>query len=238
MATTRRQVITTAAALLAANRAGALPAKPAPLSPPVKLTLGANTVPHVSPFQYIAEEARPLGVNIEVVEIRALCRHPHRLGLRLHRHGLDRPRRRADRAQPGHQNGGCAYGRRNLAEEPYRRQGIHPHEMGAISPASASASRPVRRCGSSSPPRSSRPASPPRKSSRSTCRAPAPSWCSRCSAATSTPSSAGNRSRAWPSTRASAAAPKRSTTASPKPLAPSSGWSASTATSSPPSARR
>jgi sulfonate transport system substrate-binding protein len=68
MATTRRQAMMATAALLAARGAGASAAKPAPLSPPVKLTLGANTVPHVSPFQYIADEARPLGVNVEVVK--------------------------------------------------------------------------------------------------------------------------------------------------------------------------
>ena len=68
MATTRRQVMAATAALLASGRAGALPAQPAPLSPRVKLTLGANTVPHVSPFLSIADTARPLGLDIEVVK--------------------------------------------------------------------------------------------------------------------------------------------------------------------------
>ena len=53
--------------------AGSLPARalspaPAPLSPPVKLTLGANMVPHVCPFQDIVAEAKPLGVDIELVK--------------------------------------------------------------------------------------------------------------------------------------------------------------------------
>ena len=46
----------------------ALEAKPAPLSPPVKLTLGENTVPHVCPLAYIVAEAKPLGLDIEVVK--------------------------------------------------------------------------------------------------------------------------------------------------------------------------
>jgi sulfonate transport system substrate-binding protein len=40
---------------------------PAPLSPPVKLTVGAVKVPHVSPFALVAELARPLGVEVEMV---------------------------------------------------------------------------------------------------------------------------------------------------------------------------
>ena len=53
--------------------AGSLPARalspaPAPLSPPVKLTLGANMVPHVCPFQDVVAEAKPLGVDIELVK--------------------------------------------------------------------------------------------------------------------------------------------------------------------------
>ncbi len=56
-------------ALLAGSRAAhALGPKPAPLATPVKLTLGANSVPHVCPFHYIAEECKPLGVEIELVK--------------------------------------------------------------------------------------------------------------------------------------------------------------------------
>ncbi len=40
---------------------------PAPLNPPVKLTVGAVKVPHVAPFMRVAELARPLGVEVEVV---------------------------------------------------------------------------------------------------------------------------------------------------------------------------
>jgi len=40
---------------------------PAPLNPPVKLTVGAVKVPHVSPFGLVAELARPLGVEVEMV---------------------------------------------------------------------------------------------------------------------------------------------------------------------------
>jgi sulfonate transport system substrate-binding protein len=57
-----------AGALLPWRAAHAIGPKPAPLNPPVKLTLGANTVPHVAPFQYIVAEAKPLGVDIELVK--------------------------------------------------------------------------------------------------------------------------------------------------------------------------
>jgi sulfonate transport system substrate-binding protein len=43
-------------------------AVPAPLASRVKLTLGANTVPHVVPFHFIADELRPLGVDVELVK--------------------------------------------------------------------------------------------------------------------------------------------------------------------------
>ena len=51
-----------------AARAHALSARPAPLASPVKLTLGANSVPHVVPFQFITEELKPLGVEVEIVK--------------------------------------------------------------------------------------------------------------------------------------------------------------------------
>lgn len=57
-----------AATGLAARQARALAPRPAPLATPVKLTLGANSVPHVTPFLYIAEELKPLGVNVEMVK--------------------------------------------------------------------------------------------------------------------------------------------------------------------------
>jgi sulfonate transport system substrate-binding protein len=59
---------TLASSSLLAGRAEALAPKPAPLDPPVKLTLGANNVPHVCPFHHIAAEAKPLGVDIELVK--------------------------------------------------------------------------------------------------------------------------------------------------------------------------
>lgn len=40
---------------------------PAPLSLPVKLTIGVVKVPHVAPFNGVAEIARPLGVEVELV---------------------------------------------------------------------------------------------------------------------------------------------------------------------------
>ena len=40
---------------------------PAPLSPPVKLTVGVVKVPHVVPFALVPELARPLGVEVEMV---------------------------------------------------------------------------------------------------------------------------------------------------------------------------
>jgi sulfonate transport system substrate-binding protein len=40
---------------------------PPPLNPPVKLTIGAVKVPHVAPFMRVADLARPLGVEVEVV---------------------------------------------------------------------------------------------------------------------------------------------------------------------------
>jgi sulfonate transport system substrate-binding protein len=56
-------------AAIAAPAFGATPLidAPAPLNPPVKLTLGAVKVPHVAPFNSIAEAARPLGVEVEIV---------------------------------------------------------------------------------------------------------------------------------------------------------------------------
>jgi sulfonate transport system substrate-binding protein len=60
--------VLTAAAVLMPRSARALAPKPAPLDPPVKLTLGANSVPHVCPFHHIAAEAKPLGVDIELVK--------------------------------------------------------------------------------------------------------------------------------------------------------------------------
>ncbi|CAN5799601.1 ABC transporter substrate-binding protein [soil metagenome] len=57
-----------ASSSLLAGRAHALAPKPVPLDPPVKLTLGANNVPHVCPFHHIAAEAKPLGVEIELVK--------------------------------------------------------------------------------------------------------------------------------------------------------------------------
>ena len=70
----RRQALALTAGALASSsllmpgQAHALAPKPAPLEPPVKLTLGANNVPHVCPFHHIAAEAKPLGVEIEVVK--------------------------------------------------------------------------------------------------------------------------------------------------------------------------
>ncbi len=54
--------------LIGTRPAHALGPKPAPLSPPVKLTLGANIVPHVCPFHHIVDEVKPLGVEIELVK--------------------------------------------------------------------------------------------------------------------------------------------------------------------------
>jgi sulfonate transport system substrate-binding protein len=70
----RRQALALSAGALASSsllmpgQAHALAPKPAPLEPPVKLTLGANNVPHVCPFHHIAAEAKPLGVDIELVK--------------------------------------------------------------------------------------------------------------------------------------------------------------------------
>src|SRR3984893_1055910 len=70
----RRQALALTAGALASSsllmpgRAHALAPKPAPLDRPVKLTLGANNVPQVCPFHYIAAEAKPLGVEIELVK--------------------------------------------------------------------------------------------------------------------------------------------------------------------------
>ncbi len=66
----RRQLIalTSAAAVGAVRPARALMPRPAPLSPPVKLTLGANIVPHVAPFHYIVDELKPLGVQVELAK--------------------------------------------------------------------------------------------------------------------------------------------------------------------------
>lgn len=45
----------------------ALVEPPAPLSPPVKLTVGVVKVPHVAPFNGVAERVRSLGVEVELV---------------------------------------------------------------------------------------------------------------------------------------------------------------------------
>lgn len=56
-----------AIALAAAPAQAQLAAPPAPLNPPVKLTVGAVKVPHVAPFSRVADLARPLGVEVEMV---------------------------------------------------------------------------------------------------------------------------------------------------------------------------
>ncbi|WP_144186081.1 ABC transporter substrate-binding protein [Elioraea rosea] len=56
-----------AIALAAAPAQAQLAAAPAPLNPPVKLTVGAVKVPHVAPFSRVADLARPLGVEVEMV---------------------------------------------------------------------------------------------------------------------------------------------------------------------------
>lgn len=65
-----RMLMAGAFALALASPAAATTAlvdAPAPLSPPVKLTVGVVKVPHVAPFNGVAERARPLGVEIELV---------------------------------------------------------------------------------------------------------------------------------------------------------------------------
>jgi sulfonate transport system substrate-binding protein len=57
-----------ALALAAAAIASPALAAPSKLATPVKLTLGANSVPHVTPFHFIADELRPLGVEVELVK--------------------------------------------------------------------------------------------------------------------------------------------------------------------------
>lgn len=65
----RNLAVCALAAAIAAPAFGATPLidAPAPLNPPVKLTLGAVKVPHVAPFNSIADAARPLGVEVEIV---------------------------------------------------------------------------------------------------------------------------------------------------------------------------
>ena len=67
--TFRNLAVCALAAAIAAPAFGATPLidAPAPLNPPVKLTLGAVKVPHVAPFNSIADAARPLGVEVEIV---------------------------------------------------------------------------------------------------------------------------------------------------------------------------
>jgi sulfonate transport system substrate-binding protein len=67
-AISRRQTLALAAAALAPTGAFALSAKPAPLDPPVKLTLALNIVPHVCPMVYIVDELKPLGVQVETAK--------------------------------------------------------------------------------------------------------------------------------------------------------------------------
>lgn len=64
----RRSVLAGMTGVAVAGGARALPARPAPLASRVKLTLGANVVPHVVPFQFIAAELAPLGVDVELVK--------------------------------------------------------------------------------------------------------------------------------------------------------------------------
>ena len=65
----RNLAVCALAVAIAAPAFGATPLidAPAPLNPPVKLTLGAVKVPHVAPFNSIADAARPLGVEVEIV---------------------------------------------------------------------------------------------------------------------------------------------------------------------------
>ena len=68
----RNLAVCALAAAIAAPAFGATPLidAPPPLNPPVKLTLGAVKVPHVAPFNSIADAARPLGVEVEIFSAR------------------------------------------------------------------------------------------------------------------------------------------------------------------------
>lgn len=67
-AISRRHALALATAALAPTGAFALSARPAPLDPPVKLTLALNFVPHVCPMVYIVDELKPLGVAVETAK--------------------------------------------------------------------------------------------------------------------------------------------------------------------------
>jgi sulfonate transport system substrate-binding protein len=60
---TRRTLLAASATLAAASAH----AQPAPLSPPVKLTVGQVKVPHVAPFHFLPAECAKLGVELEMV---------------------------------------------------------------------------------------------------------------------------------------------------------------------------
>src|SRR5258708_31300589 len=71
----RRQALALTAGALASSsllmpgQAHALVPKPAPLDPPVKLTPGANNVPHFCPFPPIAAAANPPRLDIHPVQV-------------------------------------------------------------------------------------------------------------------------------------------------------------------------
>lgn len=57
-----------AAIVLLPLRAGAVGPQPAPLSPPIELTVGYQKVGHLAPIMLISEELKKLGVNVKLVE--------------------------------------------------------------------------------------------------------------------------------------------------------------------------
>jgi sulfonate transport system substrate-binding protein len=67
-ALTRRHALALAGAAFAPTAALAMAPKPAPLDPPVKLTLALNIVPHVCPMAYMVDELKPLGVEVETAK--------------------------------------------------------------------------------------------------------------------------------------------------------------------------
>ena len=64
----RRHALALTVASLATSPALALGPRPAPLDPPVKMTLALNIVPHVCPMVSIVEELKPLGVEVETAK--------------------------------------------------------------------------------------------------------------------------------------------------------------------------
>jgi hypothetical protein len=73
--------------------------QPAPLSPPVEVTFGYQKVGHLAPIVMLADELKPLGINLKLVEFVRYADARTASGFAGLRHR--RPSRSRDRALSG-----------------------------------------------------------------------------------------------------------------------------------------